>query len=123
MAEALVKQLTGGDPIRARRMRMDYFEFLPTHKLWFAGNHLPAILGNDLGIWRRIALLPFKQTFVGDKADAKLSMKLASERQGILSWALRGCLEWQENGLALPKQVRAAICRLSGFPEPSWAFP
>lgn len=108
MAEALVKQLTGGDPIRARRMRMDYFEFLPTHKLWFAGNHLPVIRGTDLGIWRRIALLPFEQTFEGDKADTTLLTKLAGERPGILAWALRGCLEWQRDGLMVPERVKAA---------------
>ena len=58
LAEALVKQLTGGDRIRARRMRQDYFEFLPSHKILFAGNHLPGIRGTDVGIWRRICLVP-----------------------------------------------------------------
>src|ERR1700679_65762 len=35
--EALVKDLTGGERISAQRMREDFWEFEPTHKLWLAG--------------------------------------------------------------------------------------
>lgn len=108
LAEALVKQLTGGDAIRARRMRCDYFEFWPTHHIWFAANHLPAIRGTDLGIWRRIALVPFDMTFDGDRKDGALADKLAEEAPGILAWAVRGCLEWQQHGLEVPERIRAA---------------
>jgi putative DNA primase/helicase len=108
LAEALVKMLTGGDPIRARRMRCDYFEFEPTHHIWFAANHLPAIRGTDLGIWRRIALVPFEVTFEGDRKDSDLPAKLEAEAQGILAWAVNGCLEWQRDGLQVPDRVKAA---------------
>ncbi len=108
LAEALVKQLTGGDPIRARRMRGDYFEFWPTHTIWLAGNHLPAIRGTDLGIWRRIALVPFDVTFSGERQDPNLPAKLAAEGPGILAWAIRGCLKWQRDGLRVPDRVKAA---------------
>lgn len=106
--EALVKQLTGGDPIRARRMHRDYFEFQPTHKLWIAGNHLPRITGTDLGIWRRVALLPFDADFTGARADRLMGQRLASEAPGILAWAVRGCLEWQRDGLRIPERITAA---------------
>jgi len=108
LAEALVKMLTGGDPIRARRMRADYFEFSPTHHMWLAGNHLPSIRGTDSGIWRRIALVPFDVTFEGDRQDPELSEKLAAEAPGILAWAIEGCLEWQEGGLRVPERVKVA---------------
>lgn len=111
LAEALVKSLTGGDPIRARRMRMDYFEFMPTHHIWLAGNHLPPIRGTDLGIWRRIALVPFDVTFEGEKQDAELPTKLAAEARGILAWAIRGCLDWQREGLRVPERVKAATAK------------
>lgn len=106
--ESLVKQLTGGDPIRARRMRQDFFEFLPTHKLWFAGNHLPRIGGTDIGIWRRLALLPFRVEFGPEKADRHLPAKLAAESAGILAWAVQGCLWWQSDGLGIPTAVTEA---------------
>lgn len=106
--ESLVKQLTGGDPIRARRMRQDFFEFNPTHKLWFAGNHLPRISGTDVGIWRRLALVPFHVEFGPGKADKTLPAQLAEESAGILAWAVRGCLEWRRVGLGIPASVTDA---------------
>jgi putative DNA primase/helicase len=43
LAEALVKELTGGDRVRARRMREDFWEFAPTHHVWLVGNHKPQV--------------------------------------------------------------------------------
>lgn len=106
--ESLVKQLTGGDPIRARRMRQDFFEFQPSHKLWFAGNHLPRISGTDIGIWRRIALLPFTVEFGPERADKHLPDRLAAESAGILAWAVRGCTEWLDGGLRIPERITQA---------------
>ena len=103
--EALVKQLTGGDPIKARRMRTDNFEFLPTHKLWISGNHLPSIYGTDDGIWRRMALVPFGVRF---NIDQTLSERLTNEASGILTWAVQGCLAWQQCGLQIPDRVTLA---------------
>jgi len=108
LAEGLVKQVTGGDRIRARRMRGDYFEFVPSHKLWMAGNHLPKVSGTDLGIWRRLALVPFDVTFDREHQDAALPERLAAEAPGILTWMVEGCLEWQRDGLRVPDRVRAA---------------
>src|SRR5262249_36276241 len=48
-SEAKVKMLTGGDKIRARFMRGDFFEFYPTHKLTIAGNHKPMLRNVDEG--------------------------------------------------------------------------
>src|SRR4029079_8125219 len=54
LAESLVKSLTGGENVRARRMREDFWEFPPTHKLVIASNYKPGIKGQDNGIWRRL---------------------------------------------------------------------
>ncbi|WP_343618681.1 phage/plasmid primase, P4 family [Ralstonia sp.] len=112
--ETLVKQLTGGDLIRARHMRQDYFEFTPTHKLWLATNHRPTIKGTDHAIWRRILLVPFCQTFHEHGSgktpikDLSLKDKLCGELPGILAWAVRGCLAWQKDGLTPPAAVLQA---------------
>jgi len=58
-AEVLVKWLTGGDRLTARHMRQDFFEFAPTHHIFLAANHKPAVRGTDAGIWSRIHLIPF----------------------------------------------------------------
>lgn len=108
MAESLVKTLTGGDRIRARRMRSDFFEFDPTHKLWMAANHKPIIRGTDDGIWRRIKLIPFAVQIPDELVDRNLSIRLHAEASGILAWAVRGCFEWRNRGLDEPDAVRNA---------------
>jgi len=108
LAESTVKMLTGGEKIMARRMREDFWEFSPTHKLVLCTNHRPIIKGTDHGIWRRLLLVPFLQRFDGDRQNKKLSEQLKSERSGILAWAVRGCLEWQRIGLNPPDSVTSA---------------
>src|SRR5262249_6238353 len=61
--EANIKQLTGRDAVKARRMREDFWEFQPSHKIWVATNHKPNIRGGDEGIWRRVRLLPYAVRF------------------------------------------------------------
>jgi putative DNA primase/helicase len=108
LAEATVKRLVAVEPIRARRMHRDMVQFDPTHKLWFAVNRLPVVSGTDLGIWRRILRVPFTQRFDGDRCDPRMPQRLADELTGILTWAIQGCLAWQDAGLQVPDVVRAA---------------
>lgn len=108
LAESTVKMLTGGEKIMARRMREDFWEFSPTHKLILCTNHKPVVTGNDHGIWRRLLLVPFTERFEGKKIDSQLNKKLDNEREGILAWLVRGCLAWQENGLGSPAAVQDA---------------
>ena len=108
LAESLVKELTGKDTIRARRMREDYWQFTPTHKLILATNHKPTVKGTDLGIWRRLCLVPFEVTIPADAVDEDLGEKLLTELPGILRWCVTGCLEWQRIGLNRPEIVKAA---------------
>lgn len=108
MAEALVKSLTGGDKIRARRMREDFWEFRPSHSIWLAANHKPVIRGRDVGIWRRIKLIPFGASIPDGQQDPELPSILRAEAPGILAWMVRGCLEWQRIGLQAPEPVKRA---------------
>ncbi len=108
LAESLVKTLTGGDRVRARRMRQDFWEFAPTHKVFMAVNHRPQVKGDDTAIWRRIRLIPFTETIPPVEQDKKLPEKLRAELSGILRWAVEGCLEWQREGLKAPEEVRQA---------------
>jgi putative DNA primase/helicase len=108
LAESLVKQLTGGDRIKARRMREDFWEFEPSHTVFMSANHKPQIRGTDVGIWRRIRLIPFTESIPIDQQDKQLPTKLRSELSGILAWAVEGCLAWQSDGLDAPDEVRRA---------------
>jgi putative DNA primase/helicase len=106
--ETQVKEFTGGDPIRARRMREDPWEFIPSHTLIMGTNHKPVIRGTDNGIWRRLKLVPFAVTVDGDQADKEMPEKLRAEHAGILAWCVRGCLDWQAHGLGEPTAVTEA---------------
>lgn len=103
--EAKVKDLTGGDTIACRRMNEDWWEYRPTHTLFLAGNHKPQVSGDDLGIWRRMRLIPWTVTVPEADVDSELPEKLRRELPGILRWAVHGCLEWQRIGLSEPPSV------------------
>jgi putative DNA primase/helicase len=111
LAESLVKDLTGGDTITARFMRGEFFDFKPTHKLWLSTNHKPEIRGTDNAIWRRIRLIPWTVTIPPGEQDKRLPIKLRNELPGILAWIVRGCLDWQRQGLQPPDEVRRATGR------------
>lgn len=118
LAEGQLKALTGGDRIKARRMRENPWEFDPTHKLLLVTNHLPRVRGTDHGIWRRLLLIPFEQQFWNPDAgevgpdelrqDKTISKRILAEPEGVLAWMVRGCLEWQRQGLNPPPEVLAA---------------
>lgn len=106
--EGLIKQLTGGDPISARFLYGEFFEYYPKFKLWLTTNYRPIINGVDDGIWRRIVLVPFDVQIPADKVDPDLKYKLLREASGILDWAVQGAIKWQEEGLTPSKKIRSA---------------
>jgi putative DNA primase/helicase len=103
--ETLVKELTGGDPIPARRMREDWWEFLPTHKPILVTNHKPEVRGTDHALWRRLRLVPFEAVFEGGRKDKTILERLKSEAKGILRLMVDGCTAWQRDGLGEPEAV------------------
>lgn len=117
LAVSLLKQLTGSDRIRGRRMREDNWEFDPTHKLILLTNHAPVVPADDEALWRRLIVVTFPKRFWNPergetglrdlKQDKGLPDKLKQEASGILAWLVRGCLEWQEKGLAVPACIEA----------------
>jgi putative DNA primase/helicase len=108
LAESRVKDLTGQDTLTGRFLYGSPFDFSPTHKLFMFGNHKPDVAGTDLGIWRRMLLIPFIVQIEDSKIDRGLPNKLIAELAGILNWAVEGCLQWQKLGLKVPETVKLA---------------
>jgi putative DNA primase/helicase len=106
--EESIKNLTGGDQLRARRMREDEWSFWPTHTAVMHTNHRPRIRGTDEGIWRRVKLVLWTVTIPEHERDEHLADKLAAEASGILNYLVAGALDWQRQGLAEPDGVRLA---------------
>ena len=108
LAEATVKRLTGGDRIKARRMRMDYVEFPASHTAALVTNHLPKVSGDDPALWSRLLVVPFDVVIPADERDPELPQQLEAEADAILTWAVAGWQEYQRAGLAAPAAVTAA---------------
>ncbi|GHU07062.1 hypothetical protein FACS1894151_00830 [Spirochaetia bacterium] len=116
LSEPLIKQITGNDRMTARFLYGEFFNFVPTFKIFiflllrpggsnFLTNHKPVIKGTDYGIWRRIKLIPFTTRIPEDKQDKHLEGKLRAEASGILNWLLEGTLRWRQEGLNVPAAI------------------
>ncbi|MDP0929023.1 phage/plasmid primase, P4 family [Paracoccus onubensis] len=105
LQEAIIKELTGGEPMLIRALHSDFVETKPVFKLTISGNHKPDIRGLDDGIWRRVLLVPFDVQIPKEQRDPNLGEKLWAERSGILNWMIDGLLSYLEGGLQEPSAV------------------
>ena len=121
-SESRVKELTGGERVAARRMYAEEVEFVPRAKFLLGTNNLPSVRGSDEGIWRRLIVMRFTQTFTNPDPD--LIAALRAELPGILAWAVRGAQRYYANGRALPtptvfqtasNEYRGAQDHITGF--------
>jgi P4 family phage/plasmid primase-like protien len=128
LAEAVVKQLTGGgDTVTARFLYKEFFEYVPSFKLFLAANHRPTVNHDDGAMWRRILQVPFVVQIPAGERDPSVKQKLRHDpetRSAILAWAVQGCLDWQRDGLGVPPAVieatdayRNEMDRLAEFVE------
>lgn len=104
--EAKLKQLTSDDKVSARFMREDFFEFVPTFKLLFSGNHRPSIKNVDDALKRRIHIVPF--TRKPARVDTQLREKLKAEAAQILQWCIDGAVKFFADGFKDPASVHEA---------------
>ncbi len=109
--EAQVKELTGGDQLWARKMNKDPWPFTPAYTLWLQTNELPEVEDAGEGVWRRVRVMEWPNSFLADDADTKLPEKLAEELEGVLKWIVAGSVEWYNNKLREPKAILDAIGR------------
>jgi putative DNA primase/helicase len=103
-AESRIKQWTGSDPLSARFMNQNFFDFIPTFKLAVAGNYRPS-LRPDSAMRRRVRLVPFSFAIPDMERDTSLKAKLEKEWPGILGWMIAGCVTWQKHGLETPQSI------------------
>lgn len=109
LAEATVKRLTGGDEIRARRMRQDFVTFKPSHTAVLVTNHLPKVSGDDPALWRRLRVIPFDVVIPPAERDVHLPEELQLAADAVLTWAVEGYRDYKtRDGLAEPESVKVA---------------
>lgn len=108
LAEALIKEVTGGEPMSVRHLNKGFFDFLPSFKLTAQGNYRPKITGHDDGIWGRVRLVPWTVRIPDKEIDIRLPDKLKAEASGIFNHMLAGLIDLKENGLIESDNIRAA---------------
>lgn len=100
---AQLKALSGGTIIKCRPLHGNLIEFEPTHLMLLVSNYKPQAPSHDEAFWSRIHLVPFTQRFIDEPqkpnehlVDRTLGDKLQSERKGILTALVQGCMAWQK---------------------------
>jgi P4 family phage/plasmid primase-like protien len=105
--ESRVKMLTGGDMLSARFMNQNFFDFRPTHTLFLAVNHLPAVKSGGDGFWRRLRKLDFRVTIPKDQQRENFAQFMIQEEgPGILKWMIDGAVRVTNAGFSEPDSVK-----------------
>ena len=122
LADAQIKLATGGEPITARHLNEEFFEFAPEFKLTISGNYRLRLGGGDHGIRRRVIFVPWRVQIPQEQRDTDLKQKLLAEAPGILNRLLDGLRDWFDHGLLLPAGVVAATSDYHADSDPAGEF-
>lgn len=106
--DGLLKQLTGGDPVKARHLNKGFFQYFPDFKLTISGNVRPPVKDVSHGMWSRMRLIPWDRVIAEDAIDTGLPARLRAEASGILNRLVEGLIDWRMNGLIMPEAVTVA---------------
>lgn len=108
LASAFVKQITGGDMLTARALHKMPVTWEPTHSVFLLTNPMPVVDGSDKALFRRLKVIPFSVIFPPDKIDEQLPERLKLYAPSILSWAVQGLKDYQDNGINEPAVITGA---------------
>lgn len=105
---SVFKQVTGGDPIFAALKGKDGQSFFPQWKVFLSSNYPMNADPMDNAIWSRVRVIRFGISNLG-KEDKTLKRRLDTDeaKEGILSWAVRGAVDWfnSKDGLGECEQI------------------
>jgi putative DNA primase/helicase len=98
LAVALMKHLTGGDPITTRPLYGKPVTFQPSHTVLMVTNDPPKVPADDLAVWRRIRVVPFTVKITDEEMDGHLDTSLQLAADAVLAWAVEGYRQYVANG-------------------------
>lgn len=121
ISEDALKTYTGGDPVPCRSLYSNnVIEFIPLLKILFAFNRIPQMDGADTAFRSRLNVIPFKAHFSADKSkwsdadhiyplDTQLERNMHTPEilSQILSWAVRGAVDFFRSGLTAKPDIVA----------------
>ena len=98
----LIKQITGGDRLRARGLfTNDFVEFKCTSKMIIACNTLPRLNDSSIIDSNRVKIIPFDKHFAEEERDTTLTKQFSSPEamSGIMNWLIEGYKMYLQDGL------------------------
>jgi P4 family phage/plasmid primase-like protien len=114
---AIVKRLTGGDPITARApYATETLTFRPAHTLVMHANNDPKMDWSDDGMRHRMVPVPF--TVRPETPDPGVRATLLNDptaRAAVLAWATAGAVQWHANGQQDPEQPQLVKSRKTEY--------
>jgi putative DNA primase/helicase len=106
---AKIKQLTGGDRIRACFKHKNFFEYRPQFKVWMLSNWPVNGDPEDDALWGRVRVIEFPNSFLGKEDKSKKERLRDPEAlEGILAWVIEGAIAWYalgSSGLTTPDVI------------------
>lgn len=89
---AIIKQMTGGLELTARKLYKQPVQFKAEFTLFFESNYPLHFDSSDYAINRRVVVLPFSLRLADEEVDLKLYEKLTTETElaAVVEWLLAG---------------------------------
>jgi P4 family phage/plasmid primase-like protien len=112
LAAAVLKAISGGDTITARKLYGVHSEFRPRMSLHLQCNDRPQVSDLDGGMWRRLVLVPCGPTVPESERDPGVKRHLQSDagRAAILAWLVAGAVASHGlRSIPLPPAIQAAV--------------
>ena len=111
---AVLKAITGGDPMTVRFMRENPFQAVPKCTPWIMTNHDVKITEFDESLRTRICLIDMNTVIPAEARRFNVRDELVAEAEGILTWIVQGAQKVHRHGLVKPARVLVAIDNLIG---------
>src|SRR5437016_4420029 len=77
--EALLKSITGRDPITSRFLFKEWFTYMAQFVVWLGANTRPTIDSDDMAVRTRIAIVPFPVSMTPDDIDPSVKDRLYND--------------------------------------------
>ena len=106
---SLIKTLTGGDTMTARKLYKDEVEFVPQFKLLINTNTLPRMTDDSIFKSDRIHILCFDRHFERIERDLHLKDKLKLETSGIFNLLVYYYGQLNKSGFIIPKDSQEVV--------------
>jgi putative DNA primase/helicase len=118
----LLKAITGGDRLKARFMRQDFWTGTARCTPWLATNHDLRLGEFDESVRSRLRVIDVPHPIPPEARRLNVVDELREEAAGLLAWAVAGAVEFYRVGMADPERVRVAADELADEEDPVTRF-